>query len=73
MAQNVFEYRSLKCRLRWAGAEYWVEADVSQNPTHIDKLGAEGWELIGFYPNAKAGGYDVGEHESIAVFKRLKS
>ena len=76
-----FEYLTTKVRLKWDGADFHMEVDVNQAPMDINKLGKEGWELVGFFPDAHAvgdikKGYKDGRdgwvppEERVAVFKR---
>jgi hypothetical protein len=76
-----FEYLTTKVRLQWDGGDFYLEIDVNKQPMNINELGAQGWEMIGFFPDAHAIGdikknYKDGRDgwvpptERVAVFKR---
>jgi hypothetical protein len=69
-----FEYKSIKCHLGWSGAEYSIQNWDDQGP-NAEKLGQQGWELVGFWPNPVP--YIMESHDAkeasmiqIAFFKR---
>lgn len=76
-----FEYLITKARLNWDGGDFHMEVDVEKYEMDVNKLGAEGWELVNFFPDIHAigdinKGYKDGRDgpvppdERIAVFKR---
>jgi len=50
-----FEYRVFRCQVGWDGGDYYLEAKVQKEEewTNANELGAEGWELVGFWPDEK--------------------
>lgn len=77
-----FEYLVTRLRLEWTGGDFWLEAEVDKGPMNISTLGEEGWEFIGFYPDANAigdinKGYKDGRdgwvppNERVGIFKRI--
>jgi Domain of unknown function (DUF4177) len=76
-----FEYLTTKIRLKDSGNDFQLEVDVNKDSMDINELGKEGWELVGFFPDAHAigdikKGYKDGRdgwvppEERVAVFKR---
>lgn len=76
-----FEYLTTKVRLNWDGGDFHLTVDVNKSEMDINELGKQGWELVGFFPDAHAvgdidKGYKDGRDgwvpptERVAVFKR---
>ena len=52
MAQ--YEYLTTEINLEWDGGDFYLRVEVEKDEMNIDALGAEGWELVGFFPDAHA-------------------
>ncbi len=70
-----FEYRPFRCRLGWDGGDYYLEAMVEKEWIKANNLGDEGWELVGFWPDAEPYKNSFDEQQSplikMAIFKRI--